>query len=73
MKGKAQYPFGYGLTYGDVSVADASVVNEADEISVLATVVNKGNTATKDVVQVYVKCLDSEYAVTNPQLSAFTE
>lgn len=72
MKGKAQYPFGYGLTYGDVKVENASVVKEGNEVSVLATVANKGNTAAQDVVQVYVKCLDSEYAVTNPQLSAFT-
>ncbi|MDD3278790.1 MAG: glycoside hydrolase family 3 C-terminal domain-containing protein [Lachnospiraceae bacterium] len=72
MEGKAQYPFGYGLTYGDVKVTSASVVQEGEGVSVCATVTNEGSVATKDVVQVYVKCLDSSYAVKNPQLSAFT-
>ena len=30
MKGKAQYPFGYGLTYGDVRVTEAMIAGCED-------------------------------------------
>lgn len=81
MEGKAQYPFGYGLTYGDVSVVDAKIpgdlscakkAGETDAPVCLDIMVeNKGSVSTQDVVQVYVKCLDSQYAVKNPALCAF--
>lgn len=71
MKGKAQYPFGYGLTYSKAEVTAASVVQEESGVSVYATVKNSGGVKTDEVVQVYVKCTDSDYAVPNPQLSAF--
>jgi beta-glucosidase len=64
--GDVLYPFGYGLTYGEVYVADASF---ADGV-VTATVTNAGRTATKDVVQVYVRA-SSLFAPVNPRLAAF--
>ena len=75
LEGKAQYPFGYGLTYGDVRVMDARIVNGEDGpqngFSIVAAVENTGKADTEDVVQVYVKSLDSIYAAKNPSLCAF--
>lgn len=75
MEQEALYPFGYGLTYGDVQVERAGL-SSRDEVSgdvtVQITVRNAGNTATGDVIQVYVKDLESPYAVPNHSLCAFT-
>ena len=74
MEQEALYPFGYGLTYGDVQVEKAEVVrvDEAtDDVTVHVTVKNAGNAATGDVVQIYVKDLESPFAVPNHSLCAF--
>lgn len=79
MEEKAQYPFGFGLTYGDVAVTSAEVVGVSEEkdgfglpdVYVKVTVTNKGERDTDDVVQLYVKNTDSAYAVKNPALCAF--
>ena len=75
LEGKAQYPFGYGLTYGDIRVTDAKISDGAngsqENFCMLVTAENKGVTETEDVVQIYVKCLDSIYAAGNPSLCAF--
>ena len=67
MEQKAQYPFGFGLTYGDVVVTNAVYENGV----VRATVTNKGAMDTEDVVQVYIKGVDSPNATLNPTLCAF--
>lgn len=52
----AQYPFGFGLTYGDVAVEAAELDWEAGGLAfVTATVKNYGKAATGDVIQVYHK------------------
>ena len=94
------YPFGYGLTYGDVQVTAvemADAVDDADgqcaacgpvnttdgdigtaswtgqrQLHIRATVVNKGSRATADVVQVYIKDLESPWAVKNHSLCGFS-
>ncbi|MCC8106799.1 MAG: glycoside hydrolase family 3 C-terminal domain-containing protein [Clostridiales bacterium] len=74
MTQKAQYPFGYGLTYGKVEVTKAELEAEAvsqGQVSVTAELTNSGVFDTQEVVQVYVKNLDSPLAVPNPQLMAF--
>ena len=71
MEGQAQYPFGFGLTYGDVRVAEAKITEENGTLLVKAQVKNCGHADTGDVVQVYVKCRDSRYAPRNPSLCAF--
>ena len=75
LEGKAQYPFGYGLTYGNVRVTEAHIDTDAngpqEGFSMVVTAENKGVTDTEDVVQVYVKCLDSIHAARNPSLCAF--
>ena len=67
MKGKAQYPFGYGLSYGKTRLSDASLHHGVLSVQIE----NIGERSCQEVVQVYVKCLDSVYAVPNPQLCAF--
>ena len=73
MENKAQFPFGYGLTYGKVVVTDAAVsTNDEASVTVQATVTNQGHNATRDVIQIYIKNTDSPLAVRNPELVAFT-
>ncbi|MDR2615745.1 MAG: glycoside hydrolase family 3 C-terminal domain-containing protein [Oscillospiraceae bacterium] len=73
-KGGVLYPFGYGLTYGDVYVSEASY--DYEKKSVLATVKNVGAVPTKDVIQVYIKADskdDLPFAPSNPRLCAFVK
>ncbi len=79
MEGKAQYPFGFGLTYGDVSVTEAKVTEVSEErddlglpqVRVKVTAENRGARDTDEVLQIYVKNRDSGLAVKNPALCAF--
>lgn len=73
MEQEALYPFGYGLTYGDVQVEHARAVTDGTTggVTVHATVKNAGDTATGDVIQIYVKDQKSPYAVPNHSLCAF--
>ena len=74
MEKEALYPFGYGLTYGDVAVTDAKIANAVtadSDIELEVTVANNGTVATDDVVQIYIKDLESAYAVRNYSLCAF--
>ncbi|MCM1040253.1 MAG: glycoside hydrolase family 3 C-terminal domain-containing protein [Ruminococcus sp.] len=79
MEEKAQYPFGFGLTYGDVAVTDVKVTNISGEkdcfglpdITIKVTAENRGKCDTEDVIQLYVKNTISEHAVKNPSLCAF--
>lgn len=79
MEDKAQYPFGFGLTYGQVEVKAAKVSSVSDEkdsfglpdVKVRVTVINNGAYDTDDVVEIYVKNTDSAHAVKNPALCAF--
>lgn len=74
MEGEALYPFGYGLTYGDVRVESAEI-SARDEVSgdvtLRVSVTNAGNAATSDVIQIYVKDPESPFAVPNHSLCAF--
>ena len=66
------FPFGFGLTYGDVSVKGASIEQKDCGCCVItAAVVNNGDTDTQDVVQVYCQNEGSENATLNPRLVAF--
>ena len=64
--GTPLYPFGYGLTYGDVEVTGLS----ADRNGVTVTLTNKG-CATEDVVQLYIRDEASSDAPVNPILCGF--
>lgn len=74
MEGEALYPFGYGLTYGKVQVKEARVLNEVtreSDIEVQVTAENRGKLRTEEVVQIYIKDLESPLAVRNYSLCAF--
>ncbi len=64
--GTPLYPFGYGLTYGDVHVTDLS----ADRECAYVTVENRGR-ATEEVVQLYIHDEESPDAPPNPVLCGF--
>lgn len=75
MAGEALYPFGYGLTYADVAVETAAISAKDDvswDVALQIDVVNRGSVETEDVIQVYVKDTESEFAVPNHSLCAFT-
>ena len=74
MQNEPLYPFGYGLSYGDVTVENAVIVKqETDkrEIVLQVQVTNRSDMAVDEVIQVYVKDLDSPHAVPNHSLCAF--
>ncbi len=67
------YPFGYGLTYGDVQITNAEVkaASKSDGITLEVTIENFGGVATDDVIQLYIKAEDSSFAPKNPILCGF--
>ena len=71
MEVPAQYPFGFGLTYSDVVVTNAELAEAAGALTARVTVKNRGVRDTGDVVQIYVRCEDSDFSPRNPSLCAF--
>ena len=67
MEEKPLYPFGFGLTYSKIEIKDVKNKN----LTLKVTVQNTGDRTTKDVIEVYVKNQDSEYAPLNPVLCGF--
>ena len=66
-EGEALYPFGYGLSYGNVEVTGL----EADRCTAEVRVENKGRIDCEEVVELYVKDESSADAPTNPVLCGF--
>ena len=60
------FPFGYGLTYGDVRVTGI----EYKDGTARVTAENRGSRSTEDVIQLYIKD-NCEYAVPNESLCGF--
>jgi len=71
MERPAQYPFGFGLTYGDVCVTAAGAQFGIDHVAVTAEVENTGALDTEDVVQIYCKNLGAVNGPRNPRLVGF--
>ena len=68
------YPFGYGLTYGNLDITSVDLEGEDPKNSGLTVKVNVSNTgdiAASEVVQVYLKA-DDPYEVKNTRLAAFS-
>ena len=70
LEGEAQYPFGYGLTYGKVEVTRASL-SEGEPRSIEVVCQNLGERDTQEVLQIYVENLDSPWAPLHPRLCGF--
>ncbi len=105
-EGTPLYPFGYGLTYGDIVVetvecngilleagkgnpehenqgrmfrsgkgfegSEIPAMDFCENLAVKVRIRNRSNVAADEVLQIYVKNLDSEYAAPNAGLCAFT-
>lgn len=73
----AKYPFGYGLSYGEVTY-DELVLNKEtakldDTIDVTVTVSNKSDIATTETIQLYVRDLVGETARPLKELKGFKQ
>lgn len=73
METEPLYPFGYGLTYGELSVRKAELKEPLSDKGtvLLVEIENEGEETVRDVLQVYVKDLDSPDAVLHASLCAF--
>ncbi len=84
MEHAAQYPFGYGLTYSKVSLSDAKIHVPAEvkigqpasvikqlQAEVDVSISNVGEYDTDEVIELYIKNHESEYAVKNHSLCGF--
>lgn len=61
------YPFGYGLTYGKVSATKIAYNDRRATV----TLKNSGRLTTEEVVQLYIKDINSPHAVKNYKLCGF--
>lgn len=52
--------------------ADAATADMPDNVTVTVTVTNRSDVPVEEVVQIYIKALDSPYAPPNPKLCAFS-
>lgn len=83
MPNEALYPFGYGLSYADIKVQSVKVVDapKDEEVTNLSAgqtkykvkvqLENKSKFDSYDVVQIYIKDMESQYAVPNFSLCSF--
>jgi len=68
------YPFGFGLTYGNIVCESAVLLSEPSfekDIQVRIHFINDGKADTQEVVQAYIKAEDSPFAVKNTSLCGF--
>jgi beta-glucosidase len=73
-KAKPLYPFGFGLSYTRFKYSHLSApatLNTNDQITVSADIKNTGRRAGDEVVQMYVKYLDSKVSRPQEQLVGF--
>lgn len=73
MNDESLYSFGYGLTYSNVELSSLKVKNNQDKynINIEIDIKNTGNYDIEEVVQCYIKDLESKYAVKNYSLANF--
>ncbi len=72
--GTPLYPFGYGLTYGNITIESVTLspaFEKKEHFDLTVRLVNKSDTATGDVIQVYVKAPESIYAPPGGKLCGF--
>ena len=67
----AAFPFGFGLSYTTFEHSSLEAALEGDTIRATITVRNSGSIAGEDVVQVYVRALDSRVERARRELKAY--
>lgn len=67
---EALYPFGFGLTYGAIHLANPIVTTDLDTFHVSVTIENQSAYAIEEVIQIYGKT-DAVEEVLNQKLIAF--
>lgn len=66
------YPFGYGLSYGNISYSEPSAVkNKDNSTAIKVKVSNSSNVTTVETVQVYVSAPGAGQTAPIQQLAAF--
>ncbi len=65
--GTPLYPFGYGLSYADMTLSNLS----ADRREACVTVTNRSDFSAEEVVELYLKDIASPFAPKNPILCGF--
>lgn len=74
-EGVPLYPFGHGLTYTTFEYSnlklDKSTISEADEVVVSVDVRNTGSVASDEVVQLYVRDVESSVVRPSKELKGF--
>ncbi len=74
IKGAAErvnYPFGFGLSYTDFEICNITVKKENENIIANATVKNTGDTAGREVVQLYYSAPQGKLGKPARELAAF--
>jgi beta-glucosidase len=69
----ARFPFGHGLSYTNFEWATPRVSGTATDLTVELTVTNVGDRAGSDVVQLYIRDLESTVYRPDKELRAFTK
>ena len=67
------FPFGFGLSYGDMALEDVRIDRDGDGIEVQVAVVNNGARRGSEVVQVYVRAPESLVRRPDRELVAFAK
>ncbi|MBI9036163.1 MAG: glycoside hydrolase family 3 C-terminal domain-containing protein [Bacteroidales bacterium] len=74
-KGKALFPFGFGLSYTDFEYTNLQLnnctFNEPDSIKMNFTLSNTGDFDGEEVVQIYIRKMESAYSTSNKSLKNY--
>ena len=75
MEKESLYPFGFGLSYTEFKYSNLNIhnidIHYNDAVNFTVDVENIGNAAGEEVVQIYLKKLNSAYRTPNYQLAGF--
>lgn len=72
VKSPVQFPFGFGLTYGNIIIRSFRLKGDGERGRYLeADIGNRGPRSTGEVLQVYARRLDSPFSPPHPALCAF--
>ncbi|MFW6022046.1 MAG: beta-glucosidase family protein [Halanaerobiaceae bacterium] len=74
---KPLFPFGFGLSYTDFEYSDLNIakkeITDQEELTVSLKVRNVGDKAGKEIVQLYIKDIESEVIKADKELKGFAK